>query len=168
MSQCSGSGYAVVPEVIISPPAGIGETATAIALINTDSEVSEIRIVNAGSGYTSAPIVGFSSLPSTGIGTYIYNEVVIGSISEAQARVRNFTRRLDLSALNPPIELQVSINTGKFFAGEVLVGSISSARYIIESYDTDSYGDPYDSNEEIEQEADSIIDFSESNPFGEY
>ena len=164
----SGSGYAVVPEVIISPPTGIGETATAIALINTDAEVSEIRIVNAGSGYISPPTVGFSSLPSTGIGTYVYNEIVTGSTSGTQARVRNFTRRLDLSALNPPIELQVSINTGKFSPGEVLVGSISSARYIIESYDTDSYEDPYDANEEIEIESDSIIDFSESNPFGGY
>jgi len=163
-----GSGYAVTPQVIISPPTGIGETATAIAVINTDAEVSEVRIVNAGYGYTEAPTVGFSSLPITGIGTYFYNELVVGSTSGARARVRNFTRRLDLSSINPPIELQVAINSGKFYPGEVLVGTISSSRYIVESYDTDSYEDPYDANEEIEIEADSIIDFSESNPFGEY
>ena len=163
-----GSGYAIVPQVIISPPTGIGETATAISIINNDAEISEVRIVNAGYGYTEAPTVGFSSLPSTGIGTYVYNEIVTGSTSGTQARVRNFTRKLDLDALNPPIELQVSINSGKFYPGEVLVGSISSSRYIIESYDTNSYEDPYDSNEEIEIAADAIIDFSESNPFGEY
>lgn len=163
-----GSGYTTPPEVIISPPTGVGETATAISLINTDAEVSEIRIVNAGYGYTTSPTVGFSSLPLTGIGTYFYNELVVGSTSGTQARVRNFTRRLDLSALNPPIELQVTINSGKFYPGEVLVGTISSSRYIVESYDTNSYEDPYDSNEEIEIEADSILDFSESNPFGEY
>lgn len=163
-----GSGYTVAPQVVISPPTGVGETATAISVINSNSEISEIRIVNAGYGYTGAPTVGFSSLPNTGIGTYVYNEIVTGSISGTQARVRNFTRRLDLSAINPPIELQVSINSGKFSPGEILVGSISSSRYIIESYDTNSYEDPYDSNEEIEIAADAIIDFSESNPFGEY
>lgn len=163
-----GSGYSVVPQVIISPPSGIGGTATAIATINNNNEISEIRIINAGYGYTEAPTVEFSSLPNTGIGTYVYNEIVTGSTSGTQARVRNFTRRLDLSAINPPIELQVSINSGKFYPGEVLVGSISSSRYIIESYDTNSYEDPYDSNEEIEIEADAILDFSESNPFGEY
>jgi hypothetical protein len=163
-----GSGYAVVPKVTISPPAGIGETAIAIASINADSEISEIRIVNAGFGYTEAPTIGFSALPTTGIGTYFYNELVVGSTSGTQARVRNFTRRLDLSVINPPIELQVAINSGKFYPGEVLVGTISSSRYIIESYNTNNYEDSYDSNEKIQIEANTILDFSESNPFGEY
>jgi hypothetical protein len=163
-----GSGYAVAPNVIISPPTGIGETATAIASINADSEISEIRIVNAGFGYTEVPTIGFSALPTTGIGTYFYNELVVGSTSGTQARVRNFTRRLDLSVINPPIELQVAINSGKFYPGEVLVGTISSSRYIIESYNTNNYEDSYDSNEKIQIEANTILDFSESNPFGEY
>jgi hypothetical protein len=168
----AGSGYAVAPQVIISPPAGIGETASAIAFIDANSEISEIKIVNAGFGYTEAPTIGFSSLPNTISETYVYNEIVTGSVSGAQARVRNFTKtiRTDISVVNPPVdvELQVAINSGKFYPGEVLVGSISSSRYIIESYDTNSYEDPYDSNEQIQIEANSILDFSESNPFGEY
>lgn len=164
----SGSGYVSPPQIIISAPTGVGETASAISLINTDSEVSEVRITNAGYGYTFPPSIQFLSSPVTGIGTFIYNEVVTGSTSGTQAIVRDFKRRTDISALNPPIELQVSINTGAFYPGEVLVGSISSSRYIIESYDTNSYEDSYDSNEEIQIEANSIIDFSESNPFGEY
>jgi hypothetical protein len=141
-----GSGYSTIPQVIISPPTGVGETATAIALIDTDYRVSEIRIVNAGYGYTEAP----------------------GDTSDTQARVKKFVKRFDINENNPPIELQVSINTGKFYPGEVLVGTISSSRYIIQSYDTNSYNDSYDSNEEIQIAADSIIDFSESNPFGDY
>ena len=164
----SGNGYATIPTVIISPPIGVGETAIAVASINSSSGISSIRIVNAGYGYTVAPTVGFSSLPITGIGTFIYNELVTGLRSGTQARVRNFTRRLDIDAENPPIELQVSINTGKFYAGEVVVGTISSARYIVDSYDTNSYDDPYEQNKEIEIAADEIIDFSESNPFGDY
>lgn len=163
-----GRGYTSAPEIIISSPTGIGETAVAISSINNSGEVNHIRIVNAGYGYTQSPTIGFSSLPVTGIGTYIYNEVVTGSVSGTQARVKNFTRKREISEINPPIELQVSINTGKFYPGEILVGSISSSRYIVQSYDTNSYENDYDSNEEIENEADSILDFSESNPFGEY
>ena len=96
------------------------------------------------------------------------NELVIGDTSDTQARVKKFVKRFDINENNPPIELQVSINTGKFYPGEVLVGTISSSRYIIQSYDTNSYNDSYDSNEEIQIAADSIIDFSESNPFGDY
>jgi len=163
-----GNGYATVPTVIISPPTGVGETAIAVASINSSSGISSIRIVNAGYGYTTAPTVGFSTLPITGIGTFIYNELVTGLRSGTQARVRNFTRRLDIDVENPPIELQVSINTGKFYSGEVVVGTISSARYIVDSYDTNSYDDPYEQNKEIEIAADQILDFSESNPFGDY
>ena len=164
----SGNGYAVVPQVTISAPPGVGQTATALATIDSSTGISSIRIVNAGYGYTEAPTVGFSSLPATGIGTFVYNELVTGSRSGTQARVRNFTVDSSISIFNPITTLQVSINTGKFYPGEVIVGSISSSRYIIESYDTDSYDDPYSSNEEIEIAADAILDFSESNPFGDY
>ena len=64
--------------------------------------------------------------------------------------------------------MRVALNTGKFGLGEVIVGSISSARYVVKSYDTESYDNPYDVNEEIETEADNILDFTESNPFGNY
>ena len=39
---------------------------------------------------------------------------------------------------------------------------------VVKSYNDDSSGDEYDINDNIETEADSIIDFTESNPFGEY
>ena len=64
--------------------------------------------------------------------------------------------------------MRVSLNTGKFYVGETIVGSSSSASYTIKSYEDDSYENPYDVNEEIETEADSILDFTESNPFGDY
>jgi len=64
--------------------------------------------------------------------------------------------------------LTVSLNTGEFGSDEVVVGSISSARYVVQNYNNESYENPYDSNEEFELEADDILDFSESNPFGNY
>ena len=69
---------------------------------------------------------------------------------------------------DPPIELYVAVNDGQFSAGEVITGSDSSASYILKSYDNDSYEESFDNNEEIETEADGILDFTETNPFGEY
>ena len=112
--------------------------------------------------------IAFSGISTTGVGTYFYNEIVTGSLSGTTARVRNFKKRVDIDAVNPPIELQVSLNSGRFSAGEVIVGSISSARYVVESYSDDSFDNAFDSNKEIESESDSLLDFTENNPFGDY
>ena len=162
-----GTGYATVPEVIIGGP-GVGVTATAIAGINTDSEIDYLRIIKPGIGYTQAPEISFTGFSTIGVGTFIYNEEVIGQTSGVTARVRDFRRDTTFSTLDPTVNLRVSLNTGKFSAGEIIVGSISNSKYVVKSHDLESYDNPYDVNEEIETEADSILDFSESNPFGEY
>ena len=94
----------------------------------------------------------------SGIGTFAFNETVTGSISGTTARVREWN-----SVTN---ELVISNITGSFVAGEVVVGSASSARYEIRKVDTNINVDGYSQNETIELEADEIIDFSEFNPFG--
>ena len=161
-----GSGYYITPTVTIGP--SVGQTATAYAVLNNDGGVSSLQLINAGYGYTEAPTVSISGVSTTGIGTFVYNETVTGSLSGTTAVVREFKRRTDLNAVDPPIELRVAINNGQFSAGEVITGAASSATYILKSYDNDSYEDSYDINEEIELEADNILDFTESNPFGEY
>jgi len=165
----SGNGYFTAPTVTITGPAGAGVTATSVATIETvEGTVTALQIVNAGSGYASAPTVAISTAGSTGIGTFIYNETVTGSISSTTAQVRGFRIRNDISVSDPPYELYVAINDGKFTPGESIVGAASSASYILKSYDTNSHEESYDTNEEIETEADSLLDFTESNPFGEY
>ena len=161
-----GSGYYITPTVTIGP--SVGQTATAYAVLNNDGGVSSLQLINAGYGYTEAPTVSISGVSTTGIGTFVYNETVTGSLSGTTAVVREFKRRTDLNVVDPPIELRVAINNGQFSAGETITGSESSATYILKSYDNDSYEDSYDINEEIELEADNILDFTESNPFGEY
>jgi len=165
----SGNGYFTAPTVTITGPAGAGVTATSVATIETvEGTVTALQIVNAGSGYASAPTVAISTAGSTGIGTFIYNETVTGSISSTTAQVRGFRIRNDISISDPPYELYVAINDGRFTPGESIVGAASSASYILKSYDTNSHEESYDTNEEIETEADSLLDFTESNPFGEY
>jgi len=164
-----GKGYYVAPTITFTGSTGIGgTTAIATAVINDDGSIDNVQFNNVGSGYTVAPTIAFSGISTTGIGTYIYNETITGSLSGTTARVRNFKKRVDIDAVNPPIELNVSLNSGRFSAGEVIVGSISSARYVVESYSDDSFDNAFDSNKEIEGEALNLLDFTENNPFGDY
>ena len=133
--------------------------ATAVALVNNSDQVSSFRITDPGSGYTAVPIVTISD-PTTivGIGTYQFNEVVRGTTSGAEARVKSWD-----STTNT---LKVSLVNGTFRDGENIVGEDSSATYSMSSYNADDTYDKYTENDEIESEADDILDFTESNPFG--
>ena len=163
-----GNGYASAPVVTIGSP-GTGTTATALATIDSQTKIDSVRILNPGIGYTEAPTVSLAGFSTIGVGTFIYNEIVTGETSGTTARVRDFrTVTSPIPGVLPVTNLRVSLNTGKFSAGEIVVGSISSARYVVSDYDTESYDNPYDVNEEIETEADDILDFTESNPFGTY
>ena len=163
-----GKGYSVSPLVTIGGPATGVSTATGIANLDPDGKVDSLNIINPGVGYTVAPTVTIAGVSTVGFGTFIYNETITGQTTGVTAVVRDFRRDFATSTIDPPINLRVALNTGKFGIGEVVVGSISSARYVVASYDTESYDNPYDVNEEIETEADNIIDFTESNPFGSY
>ena len=161
-----GSGYYTKPIVTIGGPS-IGVTAVVDPVIS-NGQVTSLRFVNTGYGYTEAPTVSIAGTSSIGIGTFVYNELVEGQISGTKARVRDFRTVPASSGISTTTYFRVSINSGEFYPGEIVVGGISSATYLVSSYTTNSYDDPYDQNQEIEEEADLIIDFTESNPFGEY
>ena len=164
-----GAGYSQIPTMTISaPPLGVGNTTAVGFPVIEDGKISQIQFTNVGSGYVSAPTVTFSGLNITGVGTYLYNEEITGSTSGVTAIVKDFKRRTDISVNNPPIELRVSLNSGAFYPGETVIGGISSARYIVDSYDSDNVDSTFESNKEIEQEADNLLDFTEGNPFGDY
>ena len=163
-----GGGYATEPTITFTGATGVGGTTASAQTGISDGAITAVRFSNAGAGYTVAPTVTFSGIATTGVGTFFYNETVHGQTSGVVARVKDFKKRTDISPDNPPVELRVSLNSGAFRAGEVLVGSISSARYIVESYSTDSFDDPFDGNSDIETEADNLLDFTEGNPFGDY
>jgi len=135
-------------------------TATAVASINSSGNVTSINITNAGLGYTGAPTVTVGAAATTGIGTYWFNEVVTGSISGASARVKKWDTDTNI--------LRVGITTGGFYSGEVVTGAKSGAAYEIKVSAANTVTDKYRENEEFEVQADRIIDFSESNPFGTY
>ena len=152
-----GSGYVSAPSVTFAGVSSVSAAATAI--ISATGSISEIRLTNTGLGYTQAPTITIESPTSiSGIGgVFQVNEVVTGSISGTTARVRSWNATTN--------ELEISIANGSFVEGEVVVGSASSAKYQVLSYD-DFNDNGFADNDQIEEEADLILDFSESNPFG--
>ena len=245
----NGIGYGATPSVTIT---GIGSdalitgSAKAVgeALINANNQVSSIRIINPGIGYTQVPTITLGD-PSliTGIGTYYMNEIVTGQTSGTTARVKSWdldTKVLKVSNVGigttisgfipgEPLESNestwyqtvvstagtvgyattnkiVGINTAGIVIGQDLhpitnvvgagatvlsigistvimsidtlqagwrtgvaftFGNIKNTIYQIKSYDGSDIYDEYDTNDEIEAEADLLLDFTQSNPFGQ-
>ena len=166
----AGFGYTntAVPSVTIDNSAGIKTStnvltnATAVATITTGNIVNAIRVVNPGVGYTQVPSVTIADPPLiTGIGTYQFNEEVVGSTSGARARVKNWNQ--DTGTLKIDI-----LNGLDFSPGELVVGSASSATYATDTFDDTDIYDEYNQGDEIETEADLLLDFTQSNPFGTY
>jgi hypothetical protein len=160
--QNFGSGYPVAPNITFSTPsAGLAVTARGIVSISTTGSITQILISDAGIGYTMNPVVTINPPPIiTGIGTFSSNEIVTGSISGATARVKTWNKDENI--------LKVGTTDGDFVPGDIIVGSASSARYSVRNVSQGEFQDKYEQNDEIEQEADFIVDFSESNPFGNY
>ena len=161
-----GVGYTSAPVITITGNIGSGQTATATAIVNSNTEVSAIYSSNPGSGYTSNPTITIANPPIlTGIGTYHFIEIVEGSQSRTQARVKSWD--VDTNILKVSF-VGIGSTTKGFVPGEIIVGAASSARYSVKSYDNMDIYDAYAQNDEIEEEADTFLDFSESNPFGSY
>ena len=152
-----GSGYTTAPTVSFSSP-GIGTTASAIAVVSSGGTISHVYVTHAGAGYTVAPTITIGDPYMAGTGTYIDNETVTGSSSGITALVKTW------NAVSG--ELVISNSTGDFVMGENITGDESGAVYQLKVEQTDNTVDEYPSNLEIENAADDILDFSESNPFG--
>ena len=157
-----GAGYPKIPTISFgSPTVGLAVTAIGRVSIAETGIVTGVLLSDAGIGYTSTPTVTIAPPPLiTGIGTFIFNEVVTGSVSGASARVKTWS--------SPTNTLKVGTTNGNFVPGDVITGADSNATYSLDYIEEAKFSDKYEDNDQIEQEADLIIDFSESNPFGNY
>tara|TARA_R110000868_G_scaffold68159_13_gene201560 strand:+ start:1392 stop:2774 length:1383 start_codon:yes stop_codon:yes gene_type:complete len=160
--QTYGSGYVNSPIVTFTTPTvGLAITAVGQAVVGSSGSITQILIKDAGLGYNAVPTISIANPPSlTGIGTYKFNEVVSGSISGTTSRVKSWDKDTKV--------LEVGVIDGTFYPGEIVVGSASSARYSLKTVYKSQFADKYEENDQIEEEADLIVDFSESNPFGNY
>ena len=152
-----GGGYVGIPTITFTGIATVSAAATAI--VSAAGTITQIRITNAGLGYTASPIITIADPPQiVGVGTFAFNEIVTGSTSGTTARVRSWNVITNV--------LEVATVSGSFTPGESIVGTASSASRKLRSIDTFAVEDGYSDNNDIETEAEDIIDFSSTNPFG--
>lgn len=155
-----GVGYSTAPIITIAPPNIFNYpqsyVATAEAIVNSSGSISSVRFTNSGIGYGITPAIQITSPIGISTGDYEFNEVVRGVSTGTSAYVKdwNYDTRI----------LKVSIINGDFALGETIVGAAAS--YKVLSVDTDNIYDNYAENKSIQEEADTIIDFTENNPFG--
>ena len=168
-----GASYATTPNVSINAVGldtniGIGSTAKAVAVINTLGQLASIRYSFAGVGYTATPTVTIDPPVKAGIssGNYLFKELVRGVSTGTTAIVANWDS-------DDRILKVTNVGGVGFAEGESVVGIGttllgSDSEYIVKSVsDQDEY-DNYNENIAVESEADSIIDFTEENPFGDF
>ena len=170
--QDGGVGYGTAPTVTIAgPPAsGIAHTAVGIASIGLDGSsrvVKSIYVKDPGRGYSNSPTVTIAD-PETlaGLGTYLFNEIVMGSRSMIQARVKEYDQDTHILKIS-----NVSIGSTQtigFYPGETIIGQTSGAEYPVFSYVQDDTYDKYTENDEFETLGDNLLDFTETNPFGTF
>ena len=174
-----GSGYtksphANAPVVTVSNDPQFKDPSTAaavgIASLGKDGNnviVKSIFIKNAGKGYSSNPTVTIAD-PETikSSGNYIFNELVYGSRSGIEARVKEWDA--DLFRLKVA-NVGIGTTTGAvFFEGEEIIGRDSGASYPVQIYNPLDTYDKYSENDEFETLGDNLLDFTETNPFGTF
>jgi len=168
-----GVGYGTAPTVTIQDPQlGIAsQKAVGIASIGIDdstgfNEVKTILIQNGGTNYNASPTVTISP-PETisGIGTYHFNEVVQGMRSGTQARVKRWDADTGILQVG---NVGIGTTTTGFFPGEDIKGLTSGALFSVSTFDDENSNDKYNEGDIFESEADLLIDFTESNPFGSF
>ena len=137
-----GSGYTTVPTVTIAEPTKTQATATASI---TNGTVTMINIQNAGVGYSTAPRI-----------------IIAPSPSEPKGKVA----RYDIT--NKELEL-IDI-VGKFSDDDTLIGETSEAETVIDSFSSIEIENALTASENkyFEDQGDNLLDWTESNPFGEF
>ena len=168
-----GASYAIAPNVTINPVGldtniGIGSTAQAIAIINTLGELASIRYSFAGIGYTATPTITIDPPTRVGLatGNYMFKEIVRGVSTGTTAFVADWDSDDRILKVTNIAGSGFAVGESVVGIGTTLLGSDSE--YIVRNVsDQDEY-DTYNENILVESEADSIIDFTEDNPFGDF
>ena len=159
-----GVGYSTSPTVAVSLPSLSPQAPASVHPIvgtATSNPITNLYITDAGAGFFSPPTITIGAGATVGVGTFWFNEEVVGQQSNVVGRVKGWDEDTGV--------LKVGIMTGTFYEGERLVGSKSGATYETSTTGTASTDtDYFRQNEDIEFDADQIIDFSESNPFGTF
>lgn len=153
--------------------------AEGLALTDGEKIVAAV-ITNPGENLQEDYPIVVGAPASEGEGVYLYNETIVGRDSGVEARVRGWnaiTKELEITNIDPNDKKAIT-----FQPGEIIEGQKSGARYTLKNYDdAQTEADRYSQNDEVQEEANVIVDaeeynqffnpnenyFSEDNPFGE-
>jgi hypothetical protein len=160
-----GSGYTSIPNVVAI---GVASTQPLFSVVLENGSVSQIRMIRNGIGYTQAPELIIDSPSFESVGSYQFNEIVTGDITGNTGRVKQWNAVDNI--------LQIGNLTGSFVNGEVISGQVSNAQYTIQvgintltqndAQDLNIKIDPFIQNNDIQIEANKVIDDTEYNIFG--
>ena len=189
-----GSGFFTQDEKVT----GTIFDAAATAVADSQGQLGAITITDAGGKYTTAPTAFWYSPTGSLIGnssTEITNGVVSKVNSPTTPYIYGDVEYDDIGQItnitgwNPIIKIESSPgNTvgkvaefdpdtrilkaaymnGTFDVNEEIVGADSGAKWDVTSFDTLDMTDSFSENRSLENAADDILDFTESNPFGEF
>jgi len=160
-----GSGYSSVPNVTVI---GSASTQPVLRAFVENGSISQINIISSGIGYTEPPQIIIEEPQFIGFGTYQFNELVTGDITGNTGRVKKWDAIENI--------LELSNLTGSFVNGELITGEDSNAQYKVQVglntlTQTDAQElniklDPFFQNNDIQIEANKVIDDTEYNIFG--
>ena len=158
-----GTGYADDAKISVYDNAN-NVIAEGIALTNGTRIVKAV-VTDPGKDLFEGAVVVVDAPPDSGDGDFIYNELIEGKSSGTQARVRGWdgvNKILQITNLDPEKK------DVDFAPEEVIVGKTSRARYSLKRWDTKTPKDKYSGSDEIQEEANEIVDETEFNQFGSF
>jgi len=166
-----GSGYTTSPNFTFVVGGGNTtgvSTGFGYGVINNAGVVTAGYIGYGGENYNLTGVTTITSVTidnpvglgaTVGIGTFIFNEVVTGGTSGTTARVNSWDET--------SLELTIKVVDGTFSGNELVIGQESGACYALRSQIVDDLVTPFADNDNIQTEANKILDFTDSNPFGD-
>jgi hypothetical protein len=125
-----------------------------------DTGVADIDVTVTNNAYTISLDLG------AGSGYYTPKEIVYQSADQTQANATVVAIVQTFNAISD--KLTVTNIAGEFVNNITIIGASSNARYVLSTFDPledNSYSETYD-NKHIDLSSEGVIDFSESNPFG--
>ena len=177
-----GSAYTAAPTVTFSAPDVSGGTRATGSAVISGGAISSVTVTNAGTGYTSVPTVTIADPTKTqAIATAVVTNGTISSINLTTAGAGYVTAPRVIIAPSPSEpkgkvarwdvtnkELELIDIVGKFSDDDTLVGSESQAETVIDSFSSIEIENASSSeNAWFETQGDSLLDWTEGNPFGE-
>ena len=158
-----GTGYAEDANIVVYDDDN-NIVAEGTALTNGTKIVKAI-VTNPGKDLSEGARAVVDAPPDAGDGDFIYNEIVEGKTSGTQARVRGWdgvNKILQITNLDPEKE------DVDFSLEEVIIGKTSKARYSLKRWNTRTPKDKYSESDDIQDEANVIVDETEFNQFGSF